>query len=394
MALASVPLSARQLPAELGAAAGPADRAAEYVAVHERLTGANRSPVELTILSKSGAADRAAAIADTTKRAVAMLDAWLGPLQLDHLTIIDAPWNSRMNRETFRGLVVVRSRWMTAGRDRSFERELIAGLSRQYWLEAGRDQDEWVDGVSRYVGGRAIDNLLEGSQFHTDRYLGGFLPFALRAVSLSPQVRDRRPRLRRYEELDPSTAGSARAARALEVAERLLGWPAIQQALQACRERHLRSLAEFVALTSAQRGSDVSPVFGDTVVAGRTIDYAVNSLVSGPVADGAFDVRLTIDRRAEGVFATSLPLQIHFADGTSLRDTWDPVQPHSTLAYTSASPAVAAAIDPDIILVLDDDRRNNVVDVRPQPWNRMALKLACDWTIWLQNLVVTYAGMV
>ena len=53
-----------------------------------------------------------------------------------------------------------------------------------------------------YTGGRAIDTLLEGSQFHSDRHIGGFLPYPVRSLALSPSARDARPRLRRYDELE------------------------------------------------------------------------------------------------------------------------------------------------------------------------------------------------
>ena len=285
----------------------------------------------------------------------------------------------------------MRSRWIAPARDRSLERELIAGLTRQYWT--GRDG--FNEGVILYTGGRAIDTLLEGSQFHSDRYFGGFLPFPLRSLALSPAARDARPRLRRYDELDGADGAAHRAARALEVAERYLGWPAMQQALSVFRERGSGSLRDFIDVASTQRGHDVSWLFADSIREGVTFDYALGGLDSKPsTGNGQFDVRLTIERRGDAVFAQSLPVETRFADGTAIRDVWDARQPQITIDYVSASPAVAAAIDPDVILILDEARSNNVITHQAQPWNRLALKLACDWAIWLQNAMLAYSGIV
>jgi hypothetical protein len=394
MALASTPLSARQLPAGLTAGAGPSDLAATYLTTRDRFEAANRPPIELTIVSKSDAADRAPAIAETSKRALAMLDAWLGPLATGQLTIVDVPWNSRLANGSYRGVVVVRSRWIAQERDRALEREIIAGLTGQYWIErSGAAPDAFVDGLSIYTAGRAIDMLLQGSQFYADRFLGGFLPYALRPVSLSPPVRDMRPRLRRYPELETGTPGAERAARALEVAERYLGWPAVQQALEVFRQGPSLTLPSFLAIASAQRGSDVAPLFRGILQENASIDYALSSLESRPVA-GGFDVRITIDRRGDAVFARPLPIETRFADGTVRRDSWDGGQAQATLRYDSSVDAVSAAIDPEVILIVDEVRSNNVIRHQPQPLNRLALRLACNWVIWLQNVVVTYSGIV
>ncbi len=103
---------------------------------------------------------------------------------------------------------------------------------------------------------------------------------------------------------------------------------------------------------------------------------------------------MTIERRGDAVFAGSLPIETRFADGTTLRDSWDARQAQVTIDYVSASPAIAAAIDPEIILILDQDRSNNIFTTQPLPWNRLALKLACDWAIWLQNAMLAYSGIV
>jgi hypothetical protein len=388
MALGSTPLSARQLPPEVAASAGPADRAAAYTTTRDQFERGGRGPLALTILSKPGSADRAPLVAAEAKRALALLDEWLGPLAGDRLTIIDAPWNSRLVGGSYAGVVAVHSRWLSQARDRALERELIAGLTRQYW--AG-DGDVFMDGLAAYIGGRAIDTLLEGSHFHADRFIGGFMPYALRPVSLSPQPRDARPRLRRYAEIGGGPAAE-QVARTLEVAERYFGWPVLQQALSTFRGRSLRSAEQFAAVLTEQRGADASWLFREALRDGVRFDYALAALESRPAGD-QFGVRVTVESRGNGVFGRPLTLATRFADGTSRRDWWDPRQP-AAVDYVSASAAVEAAIDPDLILILDEQRSNNVMRLERQPWNRLALKLACDWAIWLQQAMLTYSGIV
>ncbi len=390
MALGTVPLSAGQLPAELDASAGAADRAACFISTTETLARPSAPAINLTILSKSSTADRSAALAESTKRTVTLLDAWLGPLRRERLTLIDAPWNSRLSETDQSGVMVVRSRWLTTLRDRAVERELIAGLARQYWLEAGVDA-AFADAASIYTAARAIDAQLQGSQFHTDRFIGGFLPYSLRPLELSPAPRDMRPRLRRYEEASWNGADAARLARVIETAERELGWASLQAALRAARSTPRATIGDFARLLSEQRGHDVSGLFEGAV--GQRFDYAVSALDSTANAN-RFDVRVTVERRGEAIFNRPLTLETRFADGTFMRERWDASQQRSSVEYSSPAPAVSAAIDPDVILLLDEARANNALRLERLPASELAIRLACGWAIWLQNVMLAYSGLV
>jgi len=392
MWLGTVPLLARQLPAELDAAAGVADRAARYTTTTDRIERASGAPIELIVISKSTAAGGAAALIESTKRAVAMLDEWLGPLRRDRLTIVDAPWNSRLEGGAQPGVVVVRSRWLTTSRDQSLARELIAGLARDYWIEAGA-QAEFADAAAIYTAGRAIDAQLEGSQFHTERFIGGFVPFSMRSLALSPAPRDMRPRLRRYDEAAWGGPQAAYLARVIETAERDLGWASLHQALVTVRSRPGATIADLSSVLSEQRGYDASALFEAAGPGAGRFDYAVSELDNRPNGK-QFDVRVVIERRGDAVFNRSLTLETRFADGTSVRDPWDGGQVRSAMEYTSATPAVSASIDPDIILILDDARSNNTVRLSPPPDNRLAMRLSAGWAIWLQNVMLAYTSLV
>ena len=392
MALGTVPLSARQLPAELAGAAGAVDTAARYVTAGERIERAGAPSLALTIISRSSSADRAPVIAASARQALTLLDAWLGPLRRETLTIVDAPWNSRLTGGVAPGVAVVRSRWLTTSRDRALERALIAGIAREYWIESGVAA-AFANAASVYTAGRAIDAQLEGSQFHTDRYLGGFLPYSLRALMLSPIPRDARPRLRRYDEASWGGAAALHVARVIETAERDLGWAPLQQALRAVRSRPGATLDDFVALLSTQQGQDASALFAGALPGAPPMDYAVTGIDNRPNGSG-FDVRVTVARVGEGAFRRPLTLETAFADGTVIREPWDGSQSAGSVDYVSVSPGVMAAIDPEVVLILDDRRANNTVRLEPLPANPLGFRLAGHWALWLQNLMLAYSSLV
>lgn len=382
-----------------------------YAVHRETLAPPNRAPIGLVVVSKPDARQPAAAITATAAQAIAKLDDWLGAAEFTQLTVVDLPWRAAIGGMPA-GVVAVRSRWHAPARDKSLERELITGLVREYWPHAG---DDWFrEALVLFTAGRAIDVVLEGSQFHADRYLGGFLAHPIRSVPLSPMARDSRPRLRRYAELTaggPADAAvrarAAHAADALAMAERYLGWPAFQQALGEFRARGpaTGSVAEFAAIASEQSGRDLAWLFVAPLEPGATFDYAVTKLesVSSSTA-GQYDVRVTVNRLGSAVFgpsadaagpapARSLTVETRFADGTRIRDWWDGRAEADTLEYVSPSPAVSAAIDPEVVVLLDERRANNRVAVT-QPWSRLAARLALDWAIWLQNTMLTYSSIV
>lgn len=365
---------------------------------------ARQDRVELAVTAKAGADASAVIIRDRATRTLDLLDDWLGPLARPPLTIVDAPWRAAIDDELPPGMVVVRSRWHAPSRDRALEREVIAGITRQYWLPFPPDRRQWFrEALALYTAGRAIDTLLEGSQFYADRYLGGFLSYPIRDVSLSPIARDARPRLRRYDELSLAGSGAAagaharRGAELLTMAERYLGWPAMQQVLAAFRLRFPAggAVTDFAAVASEQAGRDLSWLFSEMFMT-SPLDYAVTGLTSTPqaAAPGHFEVRVSIQRMGSAVFgdSPSLPVEVRFADGTSVRDWWDGRLEQGTLDYVSTSPAVAASIDPEVIMILDQDRANNAVAVT-QPWSRLAVRLALNWAIWLQMAMLSYSGL-
>ena len=326
-----------------------------------------------------------AAATDARRR----FDEWFGPTGLEPFTL-DA-----------------KSRWWSSERDVSLERRIIISVARQFWSAIASADAAFREGLSRYTAARVINDTLDGRHLTTYRFFGGFVPYTVRSVALSRAQRDPRPLVRRFPEfVDDDRAASTswvpkpdaadRWAEALHTLERSLGWPAMQQALSELARRHSSgnaTPASFATIVGEQRGSDV--VWFDAAAASSMadIDYAIEGFTS--VTDSATSSYETVIRlRREGMALFPLPVLTEFADGTQQSDVFEAIDGRADLRYHSAAPAVRVSIDPDVVLLLDTDRTNNVVSLRPRSLPPAGARLLWNWLIWLQDLLLTCAALV
>lgn len=323
---------------------------------------------------------------------------WLGPPPFTRLTVRGV---TSLPQPPSAGVFEVPVRWLTVERDRSLERTVIAGVVRQFWLRSA-PPGRFEEGLAAYTATRAIHELLEGSNFATVRFFGGFVPLPLRSVLLSPPVADPRPRVWRFEEV-PADEDVLRMVRGLQTLERYVGWPAMAQALAAMRagNRNPIALDDFAATLSVTRGADLTKLVDELFRAGAGFDYAIENVAVRAVGGGLFETTLTVIRRGSGVFAAvtdgdrepNLPLLLRFADGTELRDWSDGAASSSALTYTAKTPLVYAVIDPEITLLLDENRANNTF-ATALPRKPLAIRLALHWMSWLQQTMLACAALV
>ena len=286
--------------------------------------------------------------------------------------------------------VKVASRWLTPVRDQSTERAVIAALVRQYWAADARNPRPFTESLVLYTSTRAIHELLEGSNFAAPRFFGDVVPFPLRSLLLSPQVADPRPRVT-FSELD--VAGNLRGFRALQSLERYVGWPTMLDAIATLRntEPATWDVETFAAILSEIRGTDMTFLVKECFRPDARFDYALEGLSSHPSATGQIETSVRVIRR--GARFASMPVRVRFADGREIRDAVDGASLTSTLTFTSSAPAVSAAVDPDVMLVLDDDRDNNAI-VRDPVRSQLGVRLALHWLAWLQNTMLSYSALI
>jgi hypothetical protein len=293
----------------------------------------------------------------------------------------------------------IRVRWLAPVRDQSLEREVIASVARQFW-GVPATPTMFHEAVVVYTGTRAIHHVLEGSNFEVVRLFGGLLPYPLRSVLLSPPVADPRPRVWQFMELS-ATGDAARVVRGLQTLERYAGWPAMAQALSQLRTGQTIDAASFAATLSQVRGTAIQPLVQECFRTDAVFDYAIANVHSVDARDGLVESSLSVLRPGSGVFAIgddtdrepSMPLLVRFADGTELRDWFDGRAPSTTLIYTAKTAVVSAAIDPELMLLLDVNRSNNTFTAE-SPVRPLGIRLALHWMSWLQQTMLAYSALV
>jgi hypothetical protein len=418
-------LQASGVPAD---AAGVLAAAVRDLVVHEVIQRPEGlPPVAVQVWLRPESARLFERVAGAATDALDLLTEWLGPYPHARLTVIEVPWSSALAGASYPGVIAVSTRWRAPVEEAAVERQVIAAVSRHYWLGLTPGAERWFEeGLVLFSSVKAIHTYFERHprvrHAATVRAFGGFVPWVIRPVAITPGAADPRPRVLRFQELDepagapwraaPAGDGSdaERAHVALATLERYLGWPALQSALLAFRQdaaHGRRSLADLASLLSAQRGRDLTWFFDEAFRADRRFDYAVADLRSAAAADdpGAFDTTVHLVRHGNAVFAgtsqapadgtgraRSLPVAVSFEDGTEIVDWWDGREPTAELAYRSRSRAVSAIVDPEVFLLLDDDRRNNMQAVAVP--DARAVRPALHWLIWLQDLVLTVAAIL
>lgn len=341
-----------------------------------------------------------ARVTQAVRASVELLTEWLGPPPFSTVTVRAA---RTPQTPIMPGVAEVPPRWPVFERDRSLERSVIAAISRQFWWRptGAAPPTPFENALIVYTGTRAIHHVLEGSNFDVVRFFGGVIAYPLRPVLLSPPVADPRPRVW-LEELS-TTGDEARVVRGLLTLERYVGWPTMAQALAALRTTGGRTIdvENFAAVLSSARGTDLTALVQECFRGDAIFDYALDNVQSVTAANALVESSLTLLRTGTGIFAVSgqgdreqsMPILVRFGDGTELRDWFDGAAPATTLIYTAKTAVVYAAIDPELMLLLDVNRSNNTFaatrSIRP-----LGVRLALHWMAWLQQAMLTYSALV
>jgi hypothetical protein len=362
--------------------------------------------------------DTDARIQAIAARALPRLIGWFGPLQEPSLTIADVPWTPSGRCQAAPGHVAITSRWLQPESDTGLEREVIAGLARQPFFPLGLGKDDgFVEGMARFATVRAINDVLvgaiDGGQFLTDRYFGGFVPHTFRSIALSRRPWDPRPYVHQFDSgqihlpcvpVDGLASHADRRATGVLIAllslERTIGWASVQSALATLVNRfagRTPGAADLVAIISEQRGAP-PPLFVAALAGPVDVDYALDELATernptGGTYHTVVRVQRTAAAPASGDGTWPVPLTIRFADGAVLREPIIDARDDIRFEYDSPTPAVQAAVDADSAMLFDSDRRNNTRAIAPRlPVH--ALRRLLNWLVWLQDAALTGTALV
>ena len=402
----AVALDARQLPADAAGIAAFVRNHRE----HRRTVAIAAHTIHLTISAHANAPDAAIeALASATTTALRRLDDWLGPLPAPALTVIDVPWHLGIAGASYPGVVVTSTRWLSTSRDPAFERPLLAALARQYTFSVAAPGDAhamFEEGLALYLGGRLLHEQLHSRNFETPRFFGGFVPFSVRSVLNSAKPEDPRLQLQGLADVERPADGPWRAASAapgepaqriaalLYTLERHLGWPAFQQVLQQFVDRFRGRPAtpgDFSAVASEVIGHDLSPFFAPALLAATPFDYALVDLRNDR-REGGFTTTVVVGRTGADP-PVGIPLVVRFDEGAEVTERLNRREAEQTFVYHASRPAVLASVDPYAVLVFDANRENNTTDLQPRI-NRIGVRIALNWMVWLQDAVLAYTALL
>jgi hypothetical protein len=385
-----VPLAAQQLPGELAAFTAGHTVKREQITIGER-------PIDVTlILPAHTVPEQAVEVVSIIRVALGKLDAWLGRFPAPALTVIEVPWHARVSGGPYPGFAVTSSRWLSTPHDPVFERRLLAALAQQYALSIGppaNTRAPFEEGLALYLGARLIRDQLHSRNFETPRFFGGFIPFPLLSLLNSLKPEDPRPTMLRGDGATPD-ASAERFAAALQTFERHIGWPAFQQVLEQFVSRFRGRVAtpgDLAAVASEVTGRDLSTFFEQGIL-DEGFDYAIGEL-RNERAGGEYTVTVVVRRIGAAPPVVSVPLLVRFADGSEVIERLSARDGEQTFSFRGPSPAVLASVDPDAVLLVDRDRQNNTKAI-DQPVNRIGVRLALNWMVWLQDAMLAYTALL
>ena len=343
-------------------------------------------------------------IVKCTEDALRLFGEWFNAYPARQLTVVDVGWSRPSAPTRQPATIEVTSRWLSPAHDVSIERGVTAAIARAYFAPgtpAPVSGGEFGEALAHYVATRAVNKLLDGQHHPAYRFFGGFVPFAIRSLSLTRATRDPRPLIRSFpEDEQASSRAIGDLAESLHTLERHIGWPAMQQALAeavANRVDEPRSLTadDFIAIVNRQRGNAID-WWMVAIAPGTSFDYGVMTLMSEPESAGnGFTTQVEVRRNGASLPPNTFPLDVvtRFADGSAVDERWDGSALDARFTYHSNAPAIAAAVDPDAVLLLDTNRLNNIRVARV-PASREGWRLTLNWTAWLQQLTLTYLALI
>ena len=158
---------------------------------------------------------------------------------------------------------------------------------------------------------------------------------------------------------------------------------------------------DFYTVVSDYAGEDMSWFLDQFIFGSEKLDYALSDisyrrpippqgLFDGEYRENKDNQRLELYEsevviRRLGEVQLPVEVQIVFKNGETLLQNWDGLYRWKKYTFTKTSPIVKAVVDPEYKLVLDINRTNNSLNVKP---NRLApLKGVSAWLLWLQHFL-------
>lgn len=382
----------------------------DYVERTARFEHPTLPPVDMRLLLQPEHASQAERHFDATRTTLRYYGEWFGPYPYGHITIIDPAYQSGAGGMEYPTLFTAGTRWLAPRQVTSPEGVTVHEAGHQFWygIVANNEfEDAWMDeGFNTFSTARAIAQVYDPNYLAL-RYFGGFVPWVFKDIPLSRETEGNRlAGYRRDAKSDvqstpsfryfPGTGGSItynKTALWLNTMERWLGWPTLQKILSTHFDRwkfRHPTPGAFFATASEVSGRDLTWYFDQVYRSSNVFDYGVQDLATD--RNGAqYRTNVVVRRYGEAIFPVDLV--VTFENGERATERWDGTDRWKLYTFDRNSPAVAAQVDPDRVLLMDVNYTNNSRTLQPKG-RRAATKWSLKWMVWLQDCLLGWAALV
>jgi hypothetical protein len=285
------------------------------------------------------------------------------------------------------------------------ERQAAQAVIRSWWPTdlADRQADAMLDGFAWYLQGQVIERLFDLRYLRTAHSVAVVPVFGGAAYWSVPTLR-----LSRWSAgiLRHDRSVAARYAAMFATLERWSGAPALQAAMFEVAQLPAGRLSagEIGQTISAATGLELSWLFTIAGDPAATVDYAVTGMRSADATSCAppcFETVVTVAHAGSAQFTGTsrapvgefdggaIELRVAFENAAHAAAQWDGRAESKTFRFVGPSRAIGAELDPERLVVLDENYLNNAI-VEPRRTNAPVRKWMARWLVWAQNALMSY----
>jgi hypothetical protein len=381
----------------------------DYIEHRARFEHPALPAVDMRLLLRPEHAGQAERHFNATRAALRYYGEWYGPYPYGHVTVIDPAWQSGAGGMEYPTLFTAGSRWLAPQQVTQPEGVTIHEAGHQFWYGVVANNEfehAWLDeGLNTFSTARVVEQAIR-TNYHTDRFFGGFIPWVYRDLRVSRatdgnRLNGYRPAAESDVPATPSFryfpgTGSAitynKTALWLHTLERHLGWPMLRKILSTFYDRwkfkHPKP-EDFFAVVNEVSHQDLTWFFDEVHRTANVFDFGIHRFQSR--GSGPYRTEVAVGRYGEAIFPVDVVTT--FENGERMRERWDGRDRWKLYVYEKPSRAVSAQVDPNRVLLLDVGYTNNSRTMKPRT-REAGLKWMLTWLVWAQDLMLTHAMLI
>jgi hypothetical protein len=323
--------------------------------------------VAVRVLFPPGHARAAAVELDSVREGLRALGDAFGPYPYPTLTVVHPPAGAEeAGGMEYPTLITTGGPWYLPWTGvRALEAVTVHELGHQWFYGlVATDEHAWPfldEGLNSYAEALVLEGMFPHASGFGGLGLSVSIPAVQRALAAGPE-RNAPVAQAASDFVSGGDYGALvynRTATILTTLGRVYGEDAVRSALGVYTRRHRFRHPGPEDLIQALRegvGDDAAAQLRAALFDRATVDYAVERFTSASAPEGRHGHVLV---RRRGALRFPVDVELTFADGTRQRLRWDAAASAAELPWQAKSDLVAAVIDPDHRVLLDDDLGNN-----------------------------------